>query len=293
DTADTNADLQTALTTLSASYSPTGAHPTGKYVLNVAHHVHAEEVFSPVGGLTDITDGGGGAGEVALTTPAPNSILRAEHPAIMRGDYSATAHTLTMTIICGAVYTPQPEDPCTYGSTLYTQTFTAPGGGTPPPNTKQWVTNPGVEANLTGWTGTYGGSPDVAISRTTAEAHTGSASILVQANAGAANLSSGYSDNQTTVTNATQGTTYTASVWVKGNQAGDTINLRLREWTGTNTLVTDQKVTQKFTDTNWHQLTVQLTAQDSGSRLAFAVYGSSFNAGESFAGDDMSLTSPI
>ncbi len=313
-----NTNLLSALTTLSATYSPTAAHPNGKYVLELGHHVHAEEVFAPKNGLIEINNGGGGAGTAVFDTIAPGSVFRDSHLAIMRGDYSATAHTLTMTMLCGSVYTPEPLDPCTYGSTLYTHTFTAPGGTPPPPpptptptptptpsptpsmtppppppTVHQWVTNPGVETNLTGWTGTYGPSPLVTISRTTTQAHTGVASVLVSAGTGASGLSSGYSDGQTTVTNAVAGTTYTASVWVRAGQAGDTINLRLREWSGTTTLVTDQKVTQTYNDTAWHLMTVSLTAADSGTRLALAVYASNFKAGESFCGDDMSLTSPV
>ncbi len=122
--AQVNPDLLAAITALSALYSPTAANPTGKYVLNVAHHVHAEEVFAPVNGLVEINNGGGGAGQVNFTTIAPGSILRIRHPAIMRSRYSRAAHTLTVTLVCGTVYTPNPKDPCDYGSDLYTQTFT-------------------------------------------------------------------------------------------------------------------------------------------------------------------------
>jgi hypothetical protein len=121
--ADTDANLRSALTTLSAAYSPTAKHPAGKFVLTVAHHVHAEEVFKANGGLVEINDGGGGAGQVTLSKPASGSILRITHMAVMRGDYDASAHTLTMTILCGAVYTPNPKYTCSYGKPLYTQTF--------------------------------------------------------------------------------------------------------------------------------------------------------------------------
>jgi hypothetical protein len=123
-TAQVNADLLAAVIALAAGYSPNADHPDGKYVLNVAHHVHAEEVFDPVNGLVEINNGGGGAGQLNFTTVAANSILRIRHPAIMRSRYSRAGHTLTVTLLCGTVYTPNPKDPCDYGSELYTRTFT-------------------------------------------------------------------------------------------------------------------------------------------------------------------------
>jgi hypothetical protein len=119
-----NAAVKAALTQLSALYSPTPAHPDGKYVLTIGHHIHAEEVFAPIGGLVEINNGGGGAGQVTVGTPENDSIFRYTHPSILRGDYDASAHTLTVRLLCGAVYAPHPKDPCTYGATLYTRTFT-------------------------------------------------------------------------------------------------------------------------------------------------------------------------
>jgi hypothetical protein len=119
--ADTDANLRSALTTLAAAYSPTSKHPAGKFVLNVAHHVHAEEVFKAMGGLVEVNDGGGGAGQVTLSKPASGSILRITHMAVMRGDYDVSAHTLTMTILCGAVYTPNPKFTCTYAESRSTR----------------------------------------------------------------------------------------------------------------------------------------------------------------------------
>ncbi|HKD99214.1 MAG TPA: metallophosphoesterase family protein [Micromonosporaceae bacterium] len=124
-----NAAVKAALTKLAAKYSPTAAHPDGKYVLTIGHHIHAEEVFSPIGGLVEINNGGGGSGQVTFGTPAAHSIFRYVHPAILRGDYDASAHSLTMRLLCGAVYTPKPKNPCTYGATLYTRTFTPGYGG--------------------------------------------------------------------------------------------------------------------------------------------------------------------
>jgi len=134
-----NTALRTALTQLSASYSPTPDHPTGKYVLNVNHHVHAEEVFSPIGGLVNITNGGGGAGQANYGTPATSSLYRSPRPGILSATYSESVHTLTVSLLCGPVYQPNPKPcvpygdttPVAYGATLYTQTFTAPSTSPP------------------------------------------------------------------------------------------------------------------------------------------------------------------
>jgi hypothetical protein len=227
-----NADLRTALTTLAAQYSPTAGHPSGKYVLTIGHHVHAAEVFVPIGGLTEINNGGGGAGQTTFGTPDPRSILRVLHPSVLRTDYDADA-----------------------------------------------------------WTGKWGASPEVTVARDSAAAHTGSWSVLVAAGYAAQNLSSGYSDGQTTVTSAVAGTTYHGTVWVQAQAAGRRLTLRLREWSGS-TLVTDVKVPWTATDTSWHQLAADLRAARSGTKLAFAVYADGLSSGAYFRGDDMSLTSP-
>ncbi|MBV9290817.1 MAG: metallophosphoesterase family protein, partial [Frankiales bacterium] len=411
--ASVSADVRTALTALAQSYSPSAGNPTGKYVLNVAHHVHGDEVFAPINGLVNITDGGGGQSQVTYdATPDPNSVFRTVHPSILRGLYDATAHTLQVDILCGPVYTPSPKQPCTYGSVLTTMTFThnpnstpqptvttaisdgvtslpqgqsstytvtandpvagtstsgtvsavvpagaaitaAPGGtidpsgtsvswpvdsltgGTPVthqltvqpaagatsmtvtaqastgdntcsnpgsscvasdtdtivPPTTQWVLNPSVESDLSGWTGHYGPSPYVTVTRdTTTPAHTGVASIKVAATTGATNLQSGFNDNPRWVQKTVAGTTYTQSAWVRPTFVGQKIIMRLREWSG-GTLVTDKAITLVASSTGWQQMSQSLVAARANDQLAFALYAV-ISANQSFNADDLSLTSP-
>lgn len=118
-------NLRAAVVRLSQDYSPTAKHPHGKYVLTVAHHVHGEEVFAPIGGLVEIVNGAGGAGLTNLAPPAKDSILRITHFAVVRGGYDAIAHTLTMTVLCGAPYPSKPKYTCAEGDPLYTTTFRA------------------------------------------------------------------------------------------------------------------------------------------------------------------------
>ncbi len=116
--------IRTAITQLAQSFSPTASNPSGKYILNIQHHVHGEEVFSPIYGLVNMTNGGGGSGQASYdATPAANSIFRSAHPGQLVANYSAGAHSLTVRLLCGPQYSTSTKDACTYGSTLYTQTF--------------------------------------------------------------------------------------------------------------------------------------------------------------------------
>jgi uncharacterized repeat protein (TIGR01451 family) len=385
-------------------------------VLNVNHHVHLLEAFKPIDGLVNITDGGGGAGQTNPSPLDPNSIFEMVHPGILSAHYSASQHSLTVNLLCGPAFTPNPKTTCTYGSTLYSQTFTRPnstpppaqlattlsdnnsspqlgqqitytvgvsnhasgstaqgvstsitlpanesivnanngtvngqtiswnvgnlgGGQTPvneqvvaqlqtgnpgdaitataataaadascqttgsvctasdtdtitsPPTAHQWIGNQGVETNMTGWTGTYGGSPFVTITRDSGAAHSGAYSLKVTGLTGASNLSNGFNDNPRWVLKTVTGTTYTQSAWVDPTFVGQKISLRLREW-NVNTLVTDKFVTLTAAATGWQQLTQTLTAAGSGNQLSFAIYANSISAGQSFYADDFSLTTP-
>ena len=123
---DTDPDLRAAIDNLAVKYSPTAANPYGKYVLNVDHHVHWEEVFKPIDGLVNITNGGGGAGQVDPATLDPASVFHLVHPGILRGTYSAAQHSLSVSLLCGPAFVPNPKATCSFGSVLYSHTFTRP-----------------------------------------------------------------------------------------------------------------------------------------------------------------------
>lgn len=278
-------ELRTALDNLAAKYSPTASRPDGKFVLSVNHDVHMEEVFKPINGLVNITNGGGGSGQVNPATFDPDSLWHIVHPAILSASYSAVSHSLAVSLLCGPAYAPNPKTTCTYGSVLYHQTFTRPGTSVP----HEWVGNQSVESDMSGWTGKYGGSPYVTVTHDNGAAHSGSYSLKVTALAGASNLSSGFNDSPRWVQATTGGATYTQTAWVKPAFAGQTIVMRLREWSGS-TLVTDRYVTFTAATTGWQQLTQTLTAAGSNHQLAFAIYGKGMSAGQSFYADDFSLT---
>ena len=147
-------DLRNAVNALAAKYSPTAAHPAGKYILNIAHHVHGEEVFKPINGLVNITNGGGGAGLVNYSNPPdPNSLYRLRHTGILSATYDANAHQLQVNLLCGPVLSGN-KDTCTYGSVVYTQTFSAATPPSPQPALQTTLTD-GVTSVQAGDSVTY------------------------------------------------------------------------------------------------------------------------------------------
>jgi hypothetical protein len=418
--ASVNTALRTALTQLSSQYSPTDAHPEGKYVLNVNHHIHGEEVFAPIGGLVNITDGGGGAGQANYGTPAANSLYRSSRPGILSAEYSASARTLTVSLLCGPVYEPKPR-PCVpfgsstqvgQGATLYTQTFTAPStsppvatltaqlddaastvtpgqsvtytataadpaqgttvagvtmtltlpaaysigttdggtvsgstvtwdatdltGGTPVshqvtaaldpgavPGTSlratlqlsssdgaclvngsscqdddtdtvaspvhQWIANQSVETTLTGWTGVYSSRSQA--SRVTSDGHEGSASVQVT-NKTQTRGAAGVNAKPRPVTATTSGASYTATVWVRGQTAGQVLYLLLKEFRPNGTVAGSRSVHVQVPDSGWYPLTVSYTAASGGDQLSMSIYCTNLAPKAWFHADQMSLISP-
>jgi hypothetical protein len=123
--------VRAALNKLARKFSPRRANPRGKYVLNLAHHVHGLEVFKPVHGLTHITNAGGGQGVVELRKPARGSLLRVAELGVLAGDYDAAAHRLSLRWICGPRLGSKKQrgkDDCGYGDTVWSASFTAPAG---------------------------------------------------------------------------------------------------------------------------------------------------------------------
>ncbi|MEV6493469.1 fibronectin type III domain-containing protein [Actinoplanes sp. NPDC051633] len=115
--------IRSAVDALAVKYSAGG----GKYVLNLAHHVHALEVFGPINGLTHVTNATGGQGSVALPSPpAAGSLVRFSHLGVLAGDYDAAARQLSLRWVCGpTIPDVNKQDPCGYGDTIWSTTFTA------------------------------------------------------------------------------------------------------------------------------------------------------------------------
>ncbi|HET6925082.1 MAG TPA: fibronectin type III domain-containing protein [Candidatus Saccharimonadales bacterium] len=115
-----SAAVTTVVNELGDKYSPS-ARPDGKYVLNVAHHVHGGEVFSPQHGVVNVTNGGGGSEEMSLSSIAGTQWFTG-HPEHMRT--TVTGNSMTLNFICGPVFTLNPnKEPCTKDSVLYSLTL--------------------------------------------------------------------------------------------------------------------------------------------------------------------------
>jgi hypothetical protein len=308
--------VRSALDALARRYSPAPGRGDGKYVLNLAHHVHALEVFGPVHGLTHVTNAGGGQGTVSLPAPAPGSLLRFSHLGVLAGDYDAAARRLSLRWVCGPKL--GTKDTCGYGDTVWSTTFPAPTGpvptpaptgpaptttptgspappdpgpsGTPVPG-KQWIGNSGLETDLAGWGGRHGPAASVTVARVTTGARTGRACVRVAAGPGAKNLTSGFKDNPRWVRRTVAGTRYTTSAWVRPGSVGQEVVVRLKEWTSGGVAVSDRTGRLKAATTDWQQVSVQVTAVKSGGSLSLAVYAKDLDAGEWFLADDLSLTS--
>jgi hypothetical protein len=123
--------VRAALNKLARRYSPHPSNPRGKYVVNLAHHVHGFEVFAPIRGLTHITDAGGGQGVADVRTAAKRSLLRLAHLGVLAGDYDAASSRLTLRWVCGPAFGDKAT--CGYGDTVWSTTFTAYGAPHLPP----------------------------------------------------------------------------------------------------------------------------------------------------------------
>jgi hypothetical protein len=82
--------------------------------------------------------------------------------------------------------------------------------------------------------------------------------------------------------------TYTATLWVRGETAGQTLRLRLREYSGS-TLAGTQSTSVTLT-TSWQQLTVSYTPATAGTTLDFNAYIAGAPPGTCFLADDAAIS---
>jgi hypothetical protein len=135
--------LQPVLDALADKYSPV-ARPDGKYLLNVAHHIHNGQVLAPKHGLLHVIDGGGGDEETNVKKN-PGTPWLTNHLEHLRVTFSGDE--MKLDFICGPPYPPNPSlDACTQGTVLYSQTLTGYQGNVTPrdPVLSTSVTDGGV-----------------------------------------------------------------------------------------------------------------------------------------------------
>jgi hypothetical protein len=285
--------LQTAINNLGDKYSP-AARPDGKYVLNVAHHVHGGEAFSPQHGIYHATDGGGGTDVFGYSQTAAGSLWKTGHLEHLR--VTVTGPSMNLEFVCGPAYGPKPSyQPCTAGSVMFTETIggtTPPPPPPPPPGPTEYVTNPSVEnGDMTGWFGVYNAKSQVTAVQPAGGAYDGTWALRITNTATAAQAAGLQNARPYWVTNTTAGTTYTGSAYVSG-PAGTVINLMLRECTSAGSCNTYAQKSVTLSAGAWSKVVTAYTAASSGNQIRYYLYAKTIGAGQSFYADKFSETSP-
>lgn len=155
------------------------------------------------------------------------------------------------------------------------------------PAVTEYVKNPSVETDMTGWTGAYSyGSP----TRASGTAYNGSWAIKVGSTSGTS-TAAGVNDKPKWVTSTSAGTTYTATAWVKNASSGTfKANISLIEYTQSGAKVNSNATQVIFSDTAWHQISVTYKATGNGNYLSLPIWNSYMKSGQYFYVDQMSLT---
>lgn len=112
------AAIRDAIASLADSWSPSG-RPGGKYLLNLSHHIHGEEVFPDFHGIAAVVNGGGGTEQIGPTRPIAGSAWWNSHPAIAVLDHDPATRTLTVRLVCGVTIPGHTRDPCVKNTVLY------------------------------------------------------------------------------------------------------------------------------------------------------------------------------
>lgn len=280
-------DLQRAIDHLAQAYSPTTRNG-GKYVLNVAHHVHGGEAFRPIDGLVNVTDGGGGTTEVTYgRRPAPGSVWRTVHFEHLETD--VTAKAMTLHFICGPVFTLDPNrDACTEGTVLHTVTIPAPRKAA---KVTEYVGNRSVESSRRGWMGVVTRASGVRAVRPAGGGYRGNRALAVTNLAGHA-ATVGFTNSQPLwVPRAVFHRTYTARAEING-APGTKVRLRLRECTrrGACTLL-PSVATITLDASGWQQVVTKLQVRRRGDLLRLAIFAPALPSKGQFLADWFSVTS--
>lgn len=284
------AGLKPVLDGLGEKYSP-AARPDGKYLLNIAHHVHAGEVFAPQHGVVHITNGGGGTAESSYGGGSP-ALFHTSHSEHLR--IAVTGATMHIDMVCGP---PVPKarvaDACVQGSTLYSLDLPEDAQSEPPPQPVQWVTNPGLDGGSKyGWTGVYNSYSRLGVSQDATgnwRLQIGTTSRISRP-AGVNNPSPFWVNNASVA-----GTTYTATAQAVPSVTGKKAYLLLRETTPAGAAVGSAQ-SAVTTLTNTGTLTqlpgVSYRAARSGDSIRYSLVTTNLVAGQLLCADDFGLTSP-
>ena len=234
---------------------------------------------------------------LSVSPPSGNAPLQVTADASASTDTDATPiATYTFDFGDGTVVGPQAGASATHtytvaGSSTVTVTVADTGGLSSTatasvtvsnPAGTNLVGNPGFETNTTGWAPAGTG---VTLTRVSGGNSGGWSASLANTGTGAVECNLNDSPNWIKTTSAG---TYRGSMWVKGDTAGATVKVRLREYAGSTFVA--QAVAQFTLTTSWQQIAVNYTVQSVGSTLDFNVFESAAPPGNCFAADDASIT---
>jgi len=146
------------------------------------------------------------------------------------------------------------------------------------------VTNPGFETDAKGWN--TSGRAGVTLTRVSG-GRSGDWSAQL-ANTNATSVPDCTLNDAPNTVSSSQPGVYRASVWVRGDVAGNVVRLRVREYNG-GTFVSASPIATVTVGTSWTELTTDITPQVAGSNLDLTVYVTSAAPGTCFYADDVSL----
>lgn len=302
-----NEKLRPVLDALGDKYSPSSTVTTGgKYVLEVNHHIHGAEMFSPRHGVWHVTNGGGGTERTDYShSPDVGSIFRDRSPSHLKVTKSGT--TMNLQFICGPVFgTATPT--CTKGDVMFTQQIsTSPVAPNPPADQcsgspaaagQEYVMNRSVEGTnaIDGWTGVTTGASQVSVDNQNACDGYNSLKVAVESGTSPSNV--GFNSSPTWVsagesTETVAGDSYVASVWAKSSTTNAKIKIQLQEKNAAGTVVSSKIYTEPTASTAWHKVSMSTSdpfvAAGSGNSIAFKVRTDNPSPSTTFNADQMSL----
>jgi hypothetical protein len=161
----------------------------------------------------------------------------------------------------------------------------------PPAGAIELSGNVSVESGLTGWTGKYNANSVVSRVEPAGGSYDGLWAVQVGIKSGSGQ--GGVSNASPVWVNATaQGTTYTASSFVRASVAGEKVSLTLTEETAAGRRVGHQTASVTLAGTGWHQMTGSYTAQAAGDVLHYALHAYLAAPSDTFQADCLSLQAP-
>jgi hypothetical protein len=221
---------------------------------------------------------------VATSTTAPYS-ASIDTTALSNG-----THTLT------AVATDTSNNSTASAPVTVTVANTAPTTSCPATaaGTTELSGNLSLEANQTGWTGSYNGNSKLSRVTVSGGSFDGNSALQIANKPGTTGPAGVNNVNPYWVPGSpglatTAGRKYVGSAEVRANAAGQQVSLLVRETTSSGTGVSSTVKTLTLPDTAWHPIATTYTAKNAGDSIRYSLYGTFTAASQPFIADCLSL----